>query len=118
VGARSLSASLQALAGLAVVALVAGAGLAACSSSSEKGGGAEEGGAADVFVVDAPVADSVNDAGAESGDAGADAVVLPDAFIDLEPDGCSLTGASCLDDSTCCSAVCVDGGCTRLPVQQ
>jgi hypothetical protein len=118
VGVRSLSTSLRAFAGLAVVAFVAGTGLAACSSGSEKGGGAEEGGAGDGSLGDAPVADAVNAAAAESGDAGADDVVLPDALVDLEPDGCSLTGASCLDDSTCCTARCVDGGCMRLPVQQ
>ena len=101
---------------LAVVALVAVASIAACSSSSEKRGTAD-GGASDGALVD----EVTSDAGVDTG-AGADVIVdvpvLPDAFIDLGPDACFLTGASCLDDSNCCSSLCVDGGCMRLPVQQ
>jgi hypothetical protein len=94
--------------------LVAGASLASCSSSSEKGGGSAEGGSADVLAADASLAD----ASEEGADASIDVVFLPDVFIPPGPDGCSLTGASCLDDTACCSTLCVDGGCTRLPVQQ
>jgi hypothetical protein len=99
-----------------VVALVAVASIAACSSSSEKGGTTDAGGS------DGALLDEVNDAAGQDtstgADVGVDVPTLPDAFIDLGPDACFLTGASCLDDSNCCSSLCVDGGCTRLPVQQ
>jgi hypothetical protein len=101
---------------LAALALAAGANIAACSSSSGKGG-TTDGGASDGALVD----EVTSDAGVDTS-TGADVIVdvpaLPDAFIDLGPDACYLTGASCLDDSNCCSSLCVDGGCMRLPVQQ
>jgi hypothetical protein len=100
---------------------VAVASVAACSSSSGKGGTAE-GGASDGALVDqvneAAVETSTGADASDASDASDEVPVLPDAFFNLSPDGCALTGASCLDDSTCCTSLCVDGGCTRLPAQQ
>lgn len=123
------SARRRAIRRVAAASLIAGANAAACSSSSENGNIAE-GGALDAAIADEIDAGGGSDGGAESGanvesggdaeggDGSTDVAVYPDAFGYQTPDACFLIGASCVDDSTCCSALCVDGGCTRLPVQQ
>jgi len=47
-----------------------------------------------------------------------DVAIYPEAPSLRAPDGCYLQGAVCMDDTTCCSAYCVDGGCTLTPRQQ
>jgi hypothetical protein len=94
---------------LLVFALAAGACFAACSSS--KASGRADGGAADASV------DAEEDVSLDVATAPNDVVAYPDTTF-TGPDGCSLPGATCLDDTTCCSAYCVDGGCGVMPVKQ
>ncbi|HEX3345479.1 MAG TPA: hypothetical protein VHS09_12935 [Polyangiaceae bacterium] len=92
---------------LVVSALTAGAGFAACSSNSS--------GHADAGAVDA--ADEADDVSVDVTTPPEDVSVYPDAPSLLSPDGCYRQSAACMDDTTCCSGYCVDGGCTIPPRQ-
>jgi hypothetical protein len=91
-----------------------GAGLVACSASSTTG--SVEGGAPETEAA----ADAGEDATLDSGGGGGsdDVVVNPEAQSFQTPDACFLLGATCLDDTMCCSALCLEGGCTLTPRQQ
>jgi hypothetical protein len=93
---------------LVVCALAAGGSFAACSSARAT---ARDGGSTDASV------DADDDGSLDAGTGPDDAAVYPEAPSLRAPDGCFLLGATCMDDTTCCSAYCVDGGCTLMPKQ-
>jgi hypothetical protein len=95
---------------LVVSALAAGASFAACSST--KAAGKADGGDRDAAL------DGDEDVSIDVAAAPDDVTIYPEAPSLLAPDGCYLQGASCMDDTTCCSAYCIDGGCTLMPRQQ
>lgn len=94
---------------LLVSAFAAGASFAACSSSKASGG--TDGG------KDAAI-DADDDVSIDVAAPPDDVAIYPEAPSLRAPDGCYLQGAVCMDDTTCCSAYCVDGGCTLTPRQQ
>ena len=93
---------------LIVSAVAAGASFAACSSTKAT---ARDGGSTDAS------ADADDDGSLDAGTGPDDVAVYPEAPSLLSPDGCYRQGATCMDDTTCCSAYCVDGGCTLMPRQ-
>lgn len=94
---------------LVVSAVAAGASFAACSSTKATSH-------ADAGNGDASV-DADDDGSLDTGTGPDDVAVYPEAPSLLSPDGCYRQGATCMDDTTCCSAYCVDGGCTLMPRQ-
>lgn len=92
--------------------LTAGAGFAACSSSSTKATSHTDAGPGDAAGVDAD-----EDASLDAGAVPDDVTIYPEAPSMTAPDGCLLLGATCLDESMCCSAYCVEGGCSAMPVK-
>jgi len=89
-----------------VSAVAAGGSFAACSSTK----------ASHTDAGDAS-ADADDDGSLDAGTGPDDAAVYPEAPSLRAPDGCFLLGATCMDDTTCCSAYCVEGGCTLMPKQ-
>jgi hypothetical protein len=88
--------------------LAAGVSFAACSST--KAGGKADAGADAALDADEDVSiDVVSPPN--------DVAIYPEAPSLRAPDGCYLQSAPCTDDTTCCSAYCVDGGCTLMPKQ-
>jgi hypothetical protein len=96
---------------LLVSALAAGAAFAACSSSSNGSGHADAG------EHDASL-DGDEDVSADVATAPNDVAIYPEAPSLLSPDGCYRQSAPCMDDTTCCSGYCIDGGCELMPKQQ
>ena len=82
--------------------LLSGGTLAGCASSKATGG---DGGKLDASV------DADEDATTDTGGGPDDVLVYPEAPSLRAPDGCMLSGATCMTGDTCCSAYCVDGGC-------
>ena len=93
---------------LAVSVLAAGASFAACAGNKAT--------PRDAGLTDASV-DADDDGSADVATPPDDVAVYPEAPSLLSPDGCYRQGATCMDDTTCCSAYCVDGGCTLMPRQ-
>ena len=98
--------------GLSVLAAVLFGSFAACSSSSSHGAGVADAGAAD--AADEGQEDATADATGGQPD---DVAIYPEAISLKAPDGCWLQGAYCTDNSTCCTQLCVEGGC-EFPVRQ
>jgi len=94
---------------LVVSASAAGASFASCSSA--KPDAHADGGLGDGSV------DADDDGSIDVATPPDDVPIYPEAASLLSPDGCYRQGASCMDDTTCCSAYCVDGGCTLMPRQ-
>jgi len=96
---------------LVVSALAAAASFAACSSSNK---GTARGDAGD---RDAAL-DGAEDVSEDVAPAPDDVAIYPEAPSLLSPDGCYRQSAACLDDSTCCSGYCEDGGCQLMTKPQ
>jgi len=94
---------------LLLSALAAGASFAACSSTKAAA-------KADAGGPDAAV-DADEDVSIDVVSPPDDVAIYPEAPSLRAPDGCYLQSAPCMDDTTCCSAYCVDGGCTLMPKQ-
>jgi hypothetical protein len=95
---------------LVVAAFAAGASFAACSSSN-KGASHVDAGEHDASL------DGDEDVSEDVAPAPDDVAVYPEAPSLLSPDGCYRQSAACMDDTTCCSGYCVDGGC-EIPTKQ
>jgi hypothetical protein len=94
---------------LIVSAVAAGASFAACSSTKATNH-------ADAGNGDASV-DADDDGSVDAATGPDDVAVYPEAPSLLSPDGCYRLGATCMDNTTCCSAYCVEGGCSLTPRQ-
>jgi len=97
-----------------MAAVVSGT-FAACSSGGKgspgKGSGVDA--STDAFAEATDEA-AQPDAGGGGPD---DSAAAPEGIDLMSPDGCYRLGAFCQDNSTCCSANCVDAACSAATVQ-
>jgi hypothetical protein len=90
-----------------IVSALAAPGCASAKATAGDGGKLDG-------ALDADEDATADDAGGGGPD---DSPVYPEAPSLRAPDGCFLSGAVCLDGTTCCSAYCVEGGCQIPPKQ-